>query len=494
MKSDVLVLGAGLGGLQCAYILARAGLHVRVLEQGSRPGGCLQSYRRRGLSYDTGFHYVGGLGEGQSLHAVFAYLGLLDLPWQRMDDAFDHVLLEGRTFPLMQGFDAFVSALAEEFPSERDALRRYGRLLQRVARHSPLWDDGGVDFSVSLSEAGAWPYLEETFRNPLLRQVLSGNGLRMELRRESLPLFTFAHCHAGYVESSWRLRGGGALLAEALARGIRSCGGEVLCNARVDSLREAGGRITAAVCADGRVFEADRFVSSLHPSVACPLLKDSRWERKAYFRRVGGLENTFGFCTVSLRLKPGVLRYFNHNRYVYASSDVWDFWRGTGPVSGVLASCNVPETGDGYVRQVDLLTPMEWECCQAWEGTAVGRRGADYEALKSRLADECAALASRGIPGLEAMVEGRYVSTPLTWRDYTGTPGGSAYGVRKDYRNPLLTMLSPRTPLPNLWLTGQSLQVHGVHGVTMTALATCAEILGREWIKEHVLMSGVKKL
>ena len=71
-------------------------------------------------------------------------------------------------------------------------------------------------------------------------------------------------------------------------------------------------------------------------------------------------------------------------------------------------------------------------------------------------------------------VEERHISTPLTYRDYTGTPEGSAYGLRKDYHEPLTALLSPRTPVPNLWLTGQSLMLHGVHGVTMTALRTCA--------------------
>jgi all-trans-retinol 13,14-reductase len=43
-------------------------------------------------------------------------------------------------------------------------------------------------------------------------------------------------------------------------------------------------------------------------------------------------------------------------------------------------------------------------------------------------------------------------------------------------------MLSPRTPIPNLLLTGQSLMLHGVQGVTMTAFHTCAEVVGKEAI------------
>jgi all-trans-retinol 13,14-reductase len=46
-----------------------------------------------------------------------------------------------------------------------------------------------------------------------------------------------------------------------------------------------------------------------------------------------------------------------------------------------------------------------------------------------------------------------------------------------------MTMLSPRTPIPNLLLTGQSLMLHGIEGVTMTALKTCEELFGQEYIK-----------
>ena len=203
MRYEVIVIGAGLGGLECACLLSQAGHSVLVLEKEHHVGGCLQSYRRRGLDYDTGFHYVGGLGEGQSLHEAFARLQLLDLPWHRLDEAYDRITIGDRTFSLVQGFDAFAGALAAEFPAEREALREYAGLLARVAR------DGGGEVRPAdgneLLETGAWDYLSTRFRDPLLRDVLSGNALRMELRRESLPLFTFAHCNAGYVESSWRL-------------------------------------------------------------------------------------------------------------------------------------------------------------------------------------------------------------------------------------------------------------------------------------------------
>jgi hypothetical protein len=70
--------------------------------------------------FDTGLHYIGGLGEGEPLHDIFRRLGLLRLPWQRLDpDGFDRITIGDRTFRLAEGFDCFADALADEFPRQR---------------------------------------------------------------------------------------------------------------------------------------------------------------------------------------------------------------------------------------------------------------------------------------------------------------------------------------------------------------------------------------
>lgn len=479
MKYDVVIIGAGLGGLECAHILSRAGLGVLVLEKGAQPGGCIQSYRRRGLSFDTGFHYVGGLNEGQPLYAAFQRLGLLRLSWQRLDDAFDRVTIGERSFSLMQGYDAFAEKLAEDFPSERAALRKYTGLLRQVCRQ-PLGIQGSGASSLSPSdglwEVNAWQYLKETFRDPFILHILSGSSLKMELRRESLPLFSFAHSNGSFIESSWRLKGDGAQIVDSLVKDIHSWGGRVVCNAEVRELEEKGGKLTRAVCADGEKYEGGIFISDVHPAVTCGWVRQSERMRKTYRHRIASLENTFGMFTVSLVIKPQTLEYFNWNQYVYRQPDVWTFYLENAPVGGVLVSCRVPEDGSGYTRQVDLLTPMTWEKCMAWADTKVGRRGDGYKAMKERMADECIELAERFIPGLRGMIAERYTSTPLTYRDYVQAPEGAAYGIRKDCRAPLMTMLSPRTPIPNLFLTGQNLMLHGLYGVTMTSLLTCGMI------------------
>ena len=471
MRYDVVIIGSGLGGLVCGSLLAREGKKVLILERQAQPGGCMQSYQRGRLSFDTGLHYIGGLAEGQQLHSIFSHLGLMKLPWVRLDaDGFDRVTIGHQTFPMAEGYNHFARTLSEYFPKEKEGLRKYVELM----RHLPSMEEIGP--------VNAYGWMKSLFRDSLLINVLSGSAIKMELRRESLPLFTFAHGMSSYIGSSWRLRGGGHLIVNALVDDINRMGGKVVCHAEVNKLEEKDGRIVAARCSKGDVYEGDVFISDVHPQVTFGWLDESKVIKNMFRRRINAMENSTGMLTVSLVLKKGVLPYFNHNKYYYRKPNVWTFSEDVGGVGGVMVSCRVPEEGD-YARQIDLMTPVSWKLFEAWEHTTVGHRGETYDMLKNHLADECIHLAERVVPELGSMVEKRYISTPLTYRDYTLSPCGSAYGVRKDCRNILMTTLSPRTSIPNLLLTGQSLMLHGVEGVTMTALQTCGELLGKDYIQ-----------
>lgn len=431
MKYDVVIIGSGFGGLTCAHLLAKAGRKVLVLEAHWQPGGCMQSYQRKGHSFDTGLHYVGGLGDGETLHDIFGQLGLLQLPWHRMDvDCTDQIIIDGQTYCLAQGFDHFVDVLADRFPQQRASLKKYVEMLQ------------GPDPDPSVN---AWAWLNETFSNPLLIDVLSGSCLKTELRRESLPLLAFAHSQKSYIQSSWRLKGDSGLIVRSLVDDIKHMGGDVICRAEVTELIEHEGRIVAALTANGERYEADCFISDIHPAQTFALVKDSKVLKKIFRTRMSMLVNTYGMYTYSLVLKPHALSYFNHNKFVYEGGSVWDEH-----TAKVMLSCRVPEDGKEDNLLLDLLTPCEGHPM---------------------------ALAEKAVPGLRDMVEQQYVSTPHTWQRFTRTPEGSAYGVRKDCRQPLLTMLSPRTPLSNLLLTGQNVMLHGLEGVVMTAQQTFDIIL-----------------
>ncbi len=477
MKYDVIIIGAGLGGLECGVILSRQGMSVLVLEQQHQPGGCMQSYSRGGEMYDTGLHYVGGLDEGQPLHQAFTYLGLLQLPWQRLDPSgFDIITIADETLPMVEGYDAFRDAFADRFPHERAGLQTYVDMLRHTNETSltPLLQPQQPHTMPADFTMGAYSWMRQTFSDNLLINFLAGNSLRMELRKDTLPLYTFAHCNAPYITSSWRLKGHGNMLVQRLVDQIKANGGEVLCDNHVSELHTTNGHITTATCTGGAVYEATTYISSLHPATTVGLITDHDAIKKTYRRRMTTLHNTYGFFTVSLHLKPHTIPYMNHNRYIYSHANVWDISQAPHSSHAMLISC--PYSGSPYATHLDLLTPMTWDECLPWTGTTPGHRGKDYTDFKRRKAEGMIDIASRYITGLKDAAEHVYTSTPLTYRDYNGAVDGNAYGIRKDCNDPLMTLLTPRTPLPNLLLTGQSLMVHGIQGTTMTALHTCAEI------------------
>ena len=493
-KYDVVIIGSGLGGLQCAYTLSKHGLNVCVLEKNAQPGGCLQSFRRGKYTFDTGFHYVGGLDVGQPLHRLFDYFGLMDLPWCRMDeDGFDEVVFQGKSYMFANGYERFAETLAEQFPHQRENLRKYAGFLRYVSdnifNHFTNKNEEDI-FSSSLFTQSAYNYLVATIDDPVLRQVLSGTSLKMELHPLTLPLYTFAQINSSFIQSAWRLTGGGSQIADLLIKRIEANGGTVRMNAEVTRLIEKDGRIEAAEANTEERIEADYFIADIHPAVALALVTESRLIRNIYRKRINNLENTFGVFTVHLALKENTIPYQNRNIYVYQTDDVWRYAEyqpeniNTCAIVSFQTLCNGNSCLAPVTKNIDILTPMYRQEVEQWENTRTGHRGDDYLAFKNQKAEACIRLVSEHIPrtngiaDLSEAIAHIYTSTSLSYRDFTGTPHGTAFGIRKNCEELMKTLLSPRTPEPNLFLTGQNLNLHGVLGVSLTSFLTCAEIIG----------------
>ena len=67
------------------------------------------------------------------------------------------------------------------------------------------------------------------------------------------------------------------------------------------------------------------------------------------------------------------------------------------------------------------------------------------------------------------------------------------YGFAKDADNPMKSFLSPRTKIPNLLFTGQGLNMHGVLGVTISAVVTCGELVGKEKLLKDIKSALAEK-
>jgi all-trans-retinol 13,14-reductase len=475
-RCDAIIIGSGFGGLTCGYILSKNGYKVCVLEQNTQIGGCLQTFRRGKSVFDTGFHYVGGLDEGQSLHKLFAYFDLLDLPWHKLDeDAFAEVNIAGRPFFLASGHKRFADTLIESFPHQRKQIEKYTAFLKQTG--DSIFDGfTGEAGNAALFGTSAYAFLQTTIDEPLLRSVLSGGSMTMELCSTKLPLYVFAQINNSFIQSTWKLNGAGSMIADKLADYIRAKDGEIITQAKVTRLIETDGYISAVEYNGDEQIAGEYVVSDIHPAQTLALIPETRNIRKSYRKRISAISNTFGMFTAHLQLKDSVLPYLNRNVFVYGDDKVWDYNPDNG-TNSVLINYAVPD-GDVYTNNIDILTPVRWDEVARWSDTTVGKRGADYDAFKREKAESCIELASTRIRDLKNCIDRIYTTTPLTYRDYTGTPNGSAYGVQKDYNDTLGTLVAPQTQIENLFLSGQNLNLHGILGVSMTSFFTCAKIVG----------------
>ena len=133
-----------------------------------------------------------------------------------------------------------------------------------------------------------------------------------------------------------------------------------------------------------------------------------------------------------------------------------------------------------------ILSYMNFDDVAHWKGTRVGHRGEDYEQFKREKAERLINLVSRDLPELKDSIECYFTSTPLTYLDYTGTEAGSMYGVAKDINLSMSSRVHHRTKIPNLFLTGQNINSHGILGVLVGSIVTCSELLSEKEILKQI--------
>ncbi|MBX3257216.1 MAG: NAD(P)/FAD-dependent oxidoreductase [Chitinophagaceae bacterium] len=496
---DVVIIGSGIGGLICGSLLAKEGMHVCVLEKNKQIGGSLQTFTREKTIFDSGVHYIGGLGQGQNLYQVFKYLDIMDkLKLQRMDeDGFDRIIISGddNEYRLAQGYENFIKQLLLYFPEEETAIREYCRGVKEVCEKFPLYNlrtNGLYEEKAEVLQVDTKTLIESITDNKKLQAVLLGNNALYVGIPDETPFYIHALILNSYIESSWKCIDGGSQIGKLLARNIREAGGEVVRHCKVTKLQVENGAIVYAEAANGDRYYGKNFISNIHPSRTLEMTQ-TELIRKAYRTRLGSLPHTISSFMIHIVLKPGTFRYFRHNYYYHRQGEIWnlaDYTEENWPLGYALfvpPSSKTKECADAMT----ILAYMRYEELAPWAHTfnTVSEeedRGASYEAFKKYKAEIMLDLVEEKFPGLKDCIQSYTTSTPLSYRDYIGNYDGSLYGIAKDYRDPLKTFISPRTKIPNLYLTGQNINIHGVLGSTISGLLTCITMLGNEDIIEKI--------
>lgn len=492
-KYDIAIIGSGLGGLVCGYILSRNGYKVAILEKNQQIGGCLQTFRRKGVKFETGMHYVGSMNEGEPLWRFFRYLSLLDdVKLSPLDpDGYDVVSIRGEKFPFASGRENFIESLARQFPDNRDDIAAYVDAISRVAENSPLYSFKGIGNVAMIDPDTVKMSVDESIaritQNEKLRNVLAGNLPLNAAIKDKTPFYVHALINDFYIKSAYRIMGGSDAIASSLAKSIKNMGGDIFTASHVTRIECDEAKAVAVELAGGERIAIDYVISAIHPALFVDMF-DTPMMRNVYKERIRSLENSVGNFTVYIKFKPRTVPYMNHNLYHYESDDVWgmeNYDAAEWPKS-FLYMHQCTEQGQEFAESALIISYMRWEEVARWNGTKIGKRGTAYEEFKKERAERLLALLERVMPGTTGNIEDFWTSTPLTYQDYTGTKEGSMYGIVRDKNFPVQTVVSQRTKIPNVYLTGQNINSHGILGVTIGAIITCSEFVGLERIAQQI--------
>ncbi|MCX6244206.1 MAG: NAD(P)/FAD-dependent oxidoreductase [Bacteroidetes bacterium] len=494
-RYDVIIAGSGLGGLLCGVLLAKEGMRVCILEQSGKAGGCLSTFHRKGIDFDTGVHYFGSMDPGQPLHHYWDYIGLAgSVPMERMNpDGFDVIGFEDREYPLAMGSDHFIECLHDCFPGEKKILEKYMDELEEIRKSFSLYNlelpagdpeeqyrgKSAFDFYYTLSQEAVNP----AFRSRIL-SVLSGNNLLYAGSRERTPLHIPALINHSFISSAWKPVGGSGSIVSSLLQKIRESGGEVHLDSEVTGIGSSPPLFTVRT-RNGNHFRAKNFISAIHPARTLELLESPLF-RKSTSARITGLRNTYSSFALYLVMKEHSFPYLDHNYYFHKDENVWDEAMEAGWPSGYMLTTQAPATEDGFAKSMVILSPIPYSLFSRWEKTTTGRRGEEYDAFKQEIAERLLDLVEKRFAGLRSGISFMEISTPLTWHDYTGTPEGSMYGIERDYNNPPVTNILPVTKVPGFYFTGQNINLHGVLGVTIGAVQTCGAIVGLDFLLKKI--------
>lgn len=498
-RVDVAVIGAGLGGLMTAAKLARSGRSVAVLDAHYVAGGCATMFGRGSgdarYAFDIGLHYVGDCGPGGRLPAMLAEVGV-EIDWRPLDpDGFDELVFPDLRFRVPASVERYRDRLVEHFPKEKRAIDRFVRVVEEVRTlgrpDAPkgwrmLWEAATRGrLAAQYKGATLKEFLDGCTQDPRLRAVLAGQNGDYGLPPSKVSLMLHAGLVGHYLTGAWYPRGGGQVIADALAERIEAAGGTIHLRHPVTGILVEGGRAAGitwkgphggegTLRADVVVSNADlkRTIGELLPASAVPL----ELARTAQEWTMGGA--IFLTC---LAVRADLSALGNRNLWAFDHYD-FDALYAEGDAGGVppVRGCYVtsatqkdpgtPGHAPPGVETVEIMALVPggseaWGVPAAEIASPRYRARPEYLALKQRVEDELVARLERLLPGSTRDIVYRESATPVTHSRFTGASGGSGYGLAATPGQFLDKRPGARGHLPGLFYAGGNLRSgHGISG------------------------------
>lgn len=508
---DAIVVGSGLGGLAAASMLARhAGQRVLVLERHYTAGGFTHTFHRPGYEWDVGVHYVGDVHRPNTLlRRAFDHLSDGELAWADMGEVYDTIVIGDDRYELVAGRERFRARMHEYFPKQRDAIDRYLARIRATVRTSKRFFLEKVlppRLGMLTGPALRWPALREaklTVRevlgeltdDPRLAGVLTGQYGDYGLPPGQASWFMHALLVGHYLGGGAYPVGGSARIAQTIIPSIERAGGAVVTSADVAEIIVERGRAVGVRLAGGEEVRAPAVISDAGIAVTYGRLLPRAVAAEAGLRpTVTGAPPSFAHVSLYVGLKQdaAALGLGRSNLWVYPDHDhdrsVERFVRDPDaplPVAYLsFPSAKDPDFARRYPGRATVevvgLAPHAWFA--PWQDTAWKKRGADYEALKAKLAARMQEALVRQVPQLAGKIDHAELSTPLSTTQFAGHPHGEIYGLAHTPARFANRHLRVHTPVRGLYLTGADICTAGVGGALMSGLMTATTLTKRNMI------------
>lgn len=502
---DVVVIGAGLGGLTAGAILARAGRKVLVIERSNSVGGAASSYKSGELFVEGSLHETSDPHHPRDpKHDVLTRAGVIDKVTWVPSGAF----YQARGGPLRQpflmpdSFDAAQQALSERFPEARQGIEQLLGEMQRIVAAAATVSEAASDdpseaLRTLIPDAGDWPLslsqkLDKVFGdNEAIKSVLAANLSYFHDDPTTLWWIYFAFAQGSYLQGGGRyVQGGSQRLSSALARAIKLAGGDVLVRRVVSGIALDGDVKTVTHTAkdgsDPRTIEALRIVGNAAPTALAPLMAADAAEKlsRSYARQTPSA--SLFALTLGLSKPP---REFGVTAY---STQVLPPWMKKFADYGQGAALMAEEPGErmppmsvvdyaaidsGVPTPPFVLSVLGPDLLSNWDSSDMDA----YREKRGRWQVAIVSYLSSLYPGLGDAVVASSFNSALSVRQYLNAPAGAVYGFAPTpptsiRQNPFR---SPRTAISGFYLASAYAGFGGYSGVIQSA-GICADMILRE--------------
>ena len=486
-RLDVVVVGAGIAGLTAAALLAREGLTVELLEAHQQSGGCAGTFRRGPYTFDVGATQVAGLEPGGSHQRLLAHFGLPLPQATPLDPACVVDLADGRPpVRIFRDPARWKAEREQQFPGSG----RFWQLCATLhganwafASRDPvlpprsLWDLGQLLPALRpanlasglLAAASVADLLTLTGcgGDPRLRRFLD---LQLRLYSQEPAEGTAALYGATVLAMGqaplglWHLQGSMQVLSQQLEQALAAGGGQLRLRHRVSGLErsnEPGGGAGWRVRGERFERQAADVVLAL-PVQSLPDLLGEQLPA-GYRQRLAQLPDPSGalvfYGAVERALLPA-------NCPAHLQLD----WADPGTLF-----VSVSHEGDGRAPAgLATVIASVFTAAKPW----FGLEASAYDQAKA----EARSAMQRGLESLLGISPEQWrhaeLATPLGFERWTGRPFGFVGGLGQHPSRFGPFGLASRTPLPGLWLCGDSIHPgEGTAAVGLSALMACRQLL-----------------